>query len=87
MAQIDFATAVARRQAGLDVVVCGEDIQLNRDLARAIESAVGPTTRPQKPHKRAGPLALPHFHQQSRVPDGHAFYETDNPKRKARKQS
>jgi hypothetical protein len=43
-----------------------------------------PASRPQAPHKRAGPMALPHFHQQNRSPDGHTFYETD--KRKAKKQ-
>jgi hypothetical protein len=26
----------------------------------------------------AGPRALPHFHQRSRVPPGHTFYETPN---------
>ena len=48
-----------------------------------IEALVGPPTRPQPPEPRAGPLALPHFHQQSRDPKGHLFYETEH--RKARK--
>jgi hypothetical protein len=81
--EIDFAAAVARRQAGLDVVVRGDDTDANRRLARAIEAAVGPPTRPQPPERKAGLLALPHFHQQSRTPPGHLFYETE--KRKARK--
>jgi hypothetical protein len=81
---IDEATAMAHRQAGLDVVICGESLRANRKLARTIEAAVGPPTRPQEPHKLAGPSALPHFHQESRSTAGHTFYETDNPQRKAR---
>jgi len=81
--EIDFATAVARRQVGQDVVVCGDDLRANRAAALAIESAVGPAVRGQ-PHKQsAGPLALPHFQQATPPPGGHTFYETD--KRKARK--
>jgi hypothetical protein len=86
-AEIDFAAAVARRKAGRDVVVCGDDLKANRDLAGAIEAAVGPRTLPQKPHTKAGPHALPHFHQQSRLPAGHTFYETDNPRKKTRKKA
>jgi hypothetical protein len=82
-AEIDLDAAAARRQAGLDVVVRGEDTDANRRLAGRIEAAVGPPTRPQPPERRAGPLALPHFHQQSRDPKGHCFYETEH--RKARK--
>jgi len=84
-AKIDFASAVARRQTGEDVVVCGDNIDHNRSLAQAIEAAVGLCMR-APPHKRtAGPLALPHFQQHTPPPEGHTFYETD--KRKARKQS
>jgi hypothetical protein len=75
--------ASERRRKGLDLVVCGGDSRTNRQLARRIESAVGPPTKAQPPEPKAGPLALPHFHQQSRKPGGHSFYETD--KRKARK--
>jgi hypothetical protein len=82
-AEIDRDAAIARRRAGLDVVVRGEDTDANRRLAGSIEAAVGPATRPQPPERRAGPLALPHFHQQSRDPTGHLFYETD--RRKAQK--
>jgi hypothetical protein len=81
--EIDFDTAVTHRQAGLDVVVRGDDGDNNRRLAYRIESAVGPPTRPQPPEPRAGPLALPHFHQRSRDPKGHLFYETEY--RKARR--
>ena len=79
---IDFDAAVARRQAGFDVVVCGEDVAANRRLAGAIESAVGICQR-SDPHRRAGPMALPHFQQDAPPPEGHTFYETAN--RKARK--
>jgi hypothetical protein len=82
-AEIDFAAAVARRRAGQDIVVCGEDVKANRSLARAIEEAVGPCKR-QEPHDLlAGPFALPHFQQKTQPPAGHSFYETPN--RKARK--
>src|SRR5215510_9148200 len=70
--EIDLAEAVARRQAGLDVVVCGSDVDANRELAKAVESGVGPWLR-EDPHLAAGPHALPHFHQQSREPTGHSF--------------
>lgn len=81
---LDFHTAVARRQAGLDVVVCGEDVAANRRLAGAIEAAVGACQR-SDPHRRAGSLALPHFQQDAPPPDGHTFYETAH--RKARKRT
>jgi hypothetical protein len=83
-AQMDEPAAVARRRNGQDIVVRGNDTVTNRRLARQIESGVGPPSRPQFPHTQAaGPLALPHFHQQSRSPGGHSFYETEE--RKARR--
>lgn len=85
--EIDMAAAIARRRSGLDIVVCHGSLKDNRNLARAVEAAVGTPTCPQHPHKNAGPHALPHFHQQSRSVEGHAFYETDNPQRKARRPS
>lgn len=81
--EIDFDSAVARRRAGMDVIVRGGDGDANRRLAYSIEAAVGPPSRPQPPERRAGPLALPHFHQNSRDPKGPLFYETGQ--RKARK--
>jgi hypothetical protein len=81
-AEIDFDSAVARRQSGQDVFVRGDDTNANRRLAGAIESAVGPCYR-SDPHARAGPLALPHWQQDQAPPEGHTFYETA--KRKARK--
>ncbi|MCI0462396.1 MAG: hypothetical protein L0Z62_36045 [Gemmataceae bacterium] len=83
--EIDLATAIARRQAGQDVVVCGNNLKANRALARKIESAVGEAKR-QEPHKTAGPDSLPHFQQADPPPKGHTFYETENRQRKARKQ-
>jgi hypothetical protein len=73
--EIDFATALARRQAGSDVVVRGNDLRANRSLAQAIESAVGPYCR-EDPHDQAGLQALPHFQPEPRPPEGHTFYET-----------
>ena len=81
---LDLAAAVARRRIGLDVVVCGSDGDANRRLAFQVESAVGPATRPQAPHRNAGPMSLPHLHQLNRSPDGHTFYETDRRKTKKR---
>jgi hypothetical protein len=83
-AEIDQAAATARRRAGLDIVVCGNDHKANRRLAWQIEAAVGPCER-EKPHTRIGPHALPHFQPKPRPPKGHSFYGTDNPQRKARK--
>jgi hypothetical protein len=80
--EINLAAAVARRRTGNDVVVCGAETDANRRLAFQVEATVGPASKPQWPHKRAGPKALPHFHQRNRSPDGHTFYETDKRKTK-----
>ncbi len=85
-AEIDLPTAISRRKAGKDTVICGDDLKANSELAKKIEAAVGPYTQ-ETPHRRAGPHALPHFQQESRSPPGHSFYETPNPKKKARKSS
>ena len=82
-AELDLPAAVARRQGGLDVVVRGNDTDANRRLAETIEAAVGPTPTRQTPHRRAGPLALPHCQQDEQPPEGHTFYETE--RRKARR--
>ena len=75
-AEIDSDAAVTRRQAGDNVVVCGDDLKANRKQAERIEAAVGPFVR-SAPHKQsAGPRALPHFQQQDVNHDGHTFYET-----------
>ena len=83
--EIEVAAAAARRTAGLDVVVRGDETDANRRLASQIESAVGPVVRGVPHRKSAGPLALAHFQQVTPPPGGHTFYETD--KRKARKKS
>jgi hypothetical protein len=83
-AELGEAAAVARRQSKGDIVILGDATAANRRLAYKIEAQVGTPSRPQFPHTSlAGQMALPHFHQQSRSPEGHTFYETD--KRKARR--
>ncbi len=82
-AELDLPAAVARRQGGLDVVVRGDDTDANRRLAQAIEAAVGSIPIRQTPHRRAGPLALPHCQQDAPPPEGHTFYETEH--RRARR--
>jgi hypothetical protein len=72
--EIEIAAAVARRTAGLNVVVRGEDKNANRRLAWQIESGVGPALRGVPHKKSAGPLALPHFQQIRTPPAGHTFY-------------
>ena len=82
--EIDEVTAITRRQNGQDIVVRGDETKANRARAYGIEVQVGVPSKPQFPHtSTAGLMALPHFHQKSRSPRGHAFYETD--RRKARK--
>jgi hypothetical protein len=82
--EIDELIAVARRRNGEDIVVRGDDTKANRARTYKIEAQVGPPSKPQFPHtSTAGLMALPHFHQKSRSPRGHAFYETEH--RKARK--
>ena len=75
--------AVDRRKQGLDIVVRGPDGKQNRRKAREIEMQVGTPVVFDLPHARAGPRALPHYHQDSRSPEGHSFYEVGG--RKARK--
>jgi hypothetical protein len=84
-AELTPQQAAARRRRGRDVVVRGADLEANRAQAKEIEALVGTPSRPQFPHASAGPRALPHFHQHSRSPEGHTFYET--PKLKARRVS
>jgi hypothetical protein len=82
--EIDEIAAINRRANAKDIVVRGNDTKANRARAYQIEAQVAPPSRPQFPHtSTAGLMALPHFHQQSRAPMGHSFYETE--RRKARK--
>jgi hypothetical protein len=75
--ELTFDEAVNRRKNEKDIVVRGKDETANRRLAGKVEATVGPASRPQFPHTNtAGRHALPHFHQRSRSPAGHSFYET-----------
>src|SRR5437763_1262033 len=81
--EIDRAAAIARRQAGENVVVCEGSLKANRKLAQEIEAAVGPYERHEPHDLLAGSLALPHFQQQDHSHAGHCFYETENRKARA----
>src|SRR5437868_3500147 len=84
--RIDEPAAVARRKAGGDVVVCGDDVAANAKLARTLEAQVSPRYTQEAPHTAtAGPNALPHFQPDSRSPAGHTFYEGATQPRKAKK--
>jgi hypothetical protein len=74
------AQAEARRQAGLDVVVCGPNLAANRSLAGVIERNANGSAKRCPPHASAGPYALPHYQPDPRPPAGHTFYETPNRK-------
>jgi hypothetical protein len=68
--------AEARRQSGLDIVVCGADETDNYLLAADVEASVGPWTHHRAHPVSAGPRALPHFQQRRMPPRGYSFYET-----------
>ena len=76
--------AVTERQAGRDVVVCGQDTIANRDLAQRIEQAANGNCKACPPHFAMGPGALPHFQPDPRPPEGHCFYETKTRKSKTK---
>lgn len=78
--ELSQAEAEARRQAGLDVVVCGTDLAANRRLAGEIERNANGSAKRCPPHTNAGAHALPHYQPDPRPPDGHTFYETPNRK-------
>lgn len=80
--QVTEAQAVLERQAGRDVVVCGNDLSAIRDSAKNIEYAANGSYKRCPPHANAGPDALPHYQPRSRPPAGHTFYETNNRKAK-----
>jgi len=85
-AEIEFDAAVARRQTGQNVVVCGDDAGANKRQAGLIEATVGPCKRSDPHIRHAGPQALPHYQQTQRTPAGPAgltFYDTA--RRKARR--
>lgn len=86
--QITEAEAVVERQAGLDVVVCGQNLVDNYNLAERIETAANGMCKPCPPHFAMGPGALPHFQPEPRgTRQGHTFYETTKRKSKKPKKS
>lgn len=81
--QITESQAIAERQAGRDVVVCGNDLPANRDLAKNVEYTASGGYKRCPPHPNAGPDALPHYQPNPRAGQtGHTFYETNNRKAK-----
>ncbi|HQU43415.1 MAG: hypothetical protein B7Z73_06585 [Planctomycetia bacterium 21-64-5] len=82
--QITEAEAVRERQSDHNVVVCGQNLADNYDLAEKIETAANGNCKPCPPHSAMGPGALPHFQPDPRgMRQGHTFYETA--KRKSKK--
>ncbi len=79
-ASITQAEAEARRRAGRDVVVSGENLASNRALAGMIERGANGRVKRCPPHASSGPNALPHYQPDPRPPEGHTFYETPNRK-------
>ena len=83
--KITEAQAIVERKAGRDVVVCGSDLDENRDLAERIEKSANGNCKACPPYAAMGPGALPHFQPDPRPPDGHCFYETRTRKSKKAK--
>lgn len=76
--------AVAERQQGGDVVVCGVRVAANLQVAQQIESqATGGPCVFHAAHRSAGPHTLAHFQPRIRGLAGHTFLEAP-PKRTAR---
>jgi hypothetical protein len=79
---ISEPNAVARLQAGEDIVVCGGERRANRNKARELMTTAFGGFEEDEPHQ--GRMALPHFHPTDRTPEGiHAFFEA--PPRHAKK--
>src|SRR4051812_32291939 len=80
---ISITEAVQERKAGRDIVVCGDDVQANNDLAKQIEQSAHGSYKRCGAHASAGANALNHYQPDPRngVTD-HSFYETKS--RKAR---
>ena len=79
--EIPLTSAIALRQSGHDVVVCGGELAANRAVAESIEQQANGRWKRCPPHASAGSNALPHYQPEVRGPAGHTFYET--PRRKA----
>lgn len=71
---ISDANAIARLQAGEDIVVRGPDRKLNKKKAEELMNAAYGGSEEDAPHR--GRMALPHFHPPNQIPEGiHAFFE------------
>jgi hypothetical protein len=66
--------ALSRLQKGDDVVVRGPSRRDNRDMAMRLAMLAFGGYEEDLPHQ--GPMALPHFHPQSRSPEVHAFFDS-----------
>jgi len=75
-AELTQTQAIARRQAGGDVVVCGPDTARNDQLAHDIEDAAAAGGSIIYHGFHGGPLSLPHWQQKVPPPGGHGFHET-----------
>jgi hypothetical protein len=84
-AALTYAEAVARRGAGLDIVVSGPDVFSNDRIAYEVEATATPPGRPAPlyhgPH--GGLSSLPHWQQRTPPPAGHSFHETNLRRAKA----
>lgn len=50
-------------------------VTINKNMARQIETLANGSAELDFPHRKAGTLALPHFHPADRCQIGHTFYE------------
>jgi len=80
VAEITEPQAIIERQAGTDIVVCGNDLAANRDIAKRFEQTANGRYTRHAPHANAGFNALPHYQPDPRPPAGHCFYETSTRK-------
>lgn len=78
--ELTQAQAESRRKAGQDVVVCGDNLTMNRQMAGEIERNANGKSKRCPPHANAGANALPHYQPDPRGQKGHTFYETPNRK-------
>jgi len=76
--QVSEVEAIVLRKGGGNVVVCGDSIKHNRRLAQSIEQQASGRWKRHEPHASAGTDALPHCQPETRPPEGHTFYETNN---------
>lgn len=65
------------RKKGYNVVVCGPNVQSNRNRAKAIETNANGSAVHHGASPTAGANALHHFQPDPRPPQGHSFYESN----------